>query len=352
LRGFNRGSIEWTMGHSLQGLGMDFLLEMAKVSGRPLNWNAIIYDPSNPENWKRLLEWNEKAYREAVIFPVNICVPIEFEFSMETIGLFDQLPAWNEATVGSVEERKTKLGDPARRSALKADMERPPMVMPGVRGREDGEAGQISMFKWESTFIDEVHLPKNQKLKGRTIAEVAKEQGKHPIDVMLDISVEENLKAEFAMADFINNDEEALTQIIKHPLTLLGASDGGAHTKFLTLGRYPTHFLAHWVRDKQIMTLEEAHWRLSTMVGWAIGIRDRGFLREGMPADIVVYDLEKLAVKPMETVHDLPDGDWRRVQKANGYRYTIVNGQVTFEDGVCSGVLPGKLLRSYDQVPG
>jgi N-acyl-D-aspartate/D-glutamate deacylase len=352
LRGFNRGSIEWTMGHSLQGLGMDFLLEMAKVSGRPLNWNAVIYDPSNPENWKRLLEWNEKAYREAVIFPVNICVPIEFEFTMETIGLFDQLPAWNEATVGSVEERKAKLGDPARRPALKADMERAPTVMPGVRGREDGEAGQISMFNWESTFIDEVHLPKNQKLRGRTIAEVAKERGKHPIDVMLDISVEEDLKAEFAMADFINNDEEALAQIIKHPLTLLGASDGGAHTKFLTLGRYPTHFLAHWVRDKQIMTLEEAHWRLSTMVGWAIGIRDRGFLREGMPADIVVYDLEKLAVKPMETVHDLPDGDWRRVQKANGYRYTIVNGQVTFEDGVCSGALPGKLLRSYDQVPG
>ena len=106
------------------------------------------------------------------------------------------------------------------------------------------------------------------------------------------------------------------------------------------------------VVDAGLMTLEEAHWRLSTMVGWAIGIRDRGFLREGMPADIVVYDLEKLAVKPMETVHDLPDGDWRRVQKANGYRYTIVNGEVTFEDGVCSGALPGKLLRSYDQVPG
>ena len=278
--------------------------------------------------------------------------PIEFEFTMATIGLFDQLPAWNEATVGSLEERKAKLGDPARRPALKADMERPPTVMPGVRGREDGEAGQISMFKWEATFIDEVHLPKNQKLKGRSIAAVAKEQGKHPIDVMLDISVEEDLKAEFAMADFINNDEEALAQIIEHPLTLLGASDGGAHTKFLTLGRYPTHFLAHWVRDKQVMTLEEAHWRLSTMVGWAIGIRDRGFIREGMPADIVVYDLEKLAVKPMETVHDLPDGDWRRVQRANGYRYTIVNGEVTFEDGVCSGALPGKVLRSYDQVPG
>ncbi len=75
-------------------------------------------------------------------------------------------------------------------------------------------------------------------------------------------------------------------------------------------------------------------------------------IREGTAADIVIYDLEKLKVKPMETVHDLPDGDWRRVQKADGYRYMIVNGQITFEDNVCTGALPGKLLRSYDQVPG
>jgi N-acyl-D-amino-acid deacylase len=106
------------------------------------------------------------------------------------------------------------------------------------------------------------------------------------------------------------------------------------------------------VRDKHLMSLEEAHWRLSTMVGWAIGIRDRGWLREGMPADMVVYDLEKLAVKPMETVRDLPDGDWRRVQKADGYRHVLVNGHVTFEDGVCTHALPGKLLRSYDQTAG
>ena len=215
----------------------------------------------------------------------------------------------------------------------------------------DGEAGQISMFRWNETFIDEVYLEKNKHLAGRTVAEVAKELGKHPVDTILDLSVEEDLKTEFNMQGMINNNDEAVAQILKHPLCLVGASDGGAHTKFLTLGRYPTHFLAHWVRDKQVMTLEEAHWRLSTMIGWAIGIRDRGWLREGMPADIVVYDLENLKVKPMETVHDLPDGDWRRVQKADGYRYIIVNGQVTFEDSVCTGALPGKLLRSYDQAP-
>jgi N-acyl-D-aspartate/D-glutamate deacylase len=346
MREFNRGSIEWTMGTALQGLGLDFLLELAKTSGRPVNWNAIIADANNPNGWRQQLEWSEKAYREAVVLPIDICVPIEREFTLETMGLFDVLPAWNEATVGTLEERKAKLADPARRPALRRDMERGRRRMPGTES--DGEQGQVSMIKWDTTFIDEVQLEKNTPLKGKTIAQVAKEQGKHPVDAMLDLAVEEELKTEFAMQDSINSDEEAVGQILKHPLTLIGASDGGAHTKFLTLGRYPTHFLAHWIRDKQVMTLEEAHWRLSTMLGWAIGIRDRGWLREGMPADLVIYDLEKLRVLPMETVYDLPNNDWRRVQKAEGYRYTIVNGQITFEDQKCTGALPGKVLRSYD----
>ena len=346
MREFNRGSIEWTMGNALQGLGLDFLLELAKTSGRPVNWNAIVYDANNPNGWRRQLDWTEKAYREAPVLPVDICLPIEREFTLETMGLFDQLPAWNEATVGTLEERKAKLADPARRAALRRDMDQGRRLVLGQTA--DGEQGQVGMFKWDATVVDDVELEKNTHLKGRTIAEIAKEQGKHPVDALLDLAVEEDLKTEFAMQDSINADEKSVGEILKHPLTLIGASDGGAHTKFLTLGKYPTHFLAHWVRDKQIMTIEEAHWRLSTMLGWAIGIRDRGWLREGMPADIVVYDMDKLGVRPLETIRDLPDGDWRRVQKADGYRYTIVNGRITFEDGACTGALPGKMLRSYD----
>ena len=345
LRDYNRGSIEWTMGRALQGLKLDFLLELAKTSGRPVNWNAIAYDPTNPTQWRRQLDWNEKAYREAVVLPVDICLPIEFELTFETMGLFDQLPAWNEATIGTLEERKAKLADPGRRPKLRADMERARIT---GRRQDDGEAGQISMFRWNETFIDKVCLEKNKMLQGKTVAELAQEQNKHPVDAMLDLAVEEDLKTEFSMPSFANSDEEALATIIKHPLCLIGASDGGAHTKFLTTGRYPTHFLAHWVRDKQVMSLEEAHWRLSTMLGWAIGIRDRGWLREGMPADIVIYDLQKLRVLPMETVYDLPDNDWRRVQKADGYHFTIVNGVITFEGQRCTGTLPGKMLRSYE----
>jgi N-acyl-D-aspartate/D-glutamate deacylase len=212
----------------------------------------------------------------------------------------------------------------------------------------DGEAGQVSMFRWDATFVSEVELEKNQGLVGRSISELAAQSGKHPVDMLLDLAVEEDLKTEFRMPGVVNCDEDAVAQIVKHPLTLVGASDGGAHTKFLTTGRYPTYFLSHWVRDKQVMSLEEAHWRLSTMIGWAIGIRDRGWLREGMPADIIIYDQAKLGIKPTERLNDLPDGDWRRVQKAEGYRYTLVNGEVTFEDNICTGALPGKVLRSCD----
>jgi N-acyl-D-aspartate/D-glutamate deacylase len=345
LRDYTRGSMEWTMGESLRGLGKDFLLEMAKTSGKPMNWNSIVYDPATPDSWRQDLEWTEKVYEEAVVLPLNSCVPIDFEFTMDTIGLFDQLPAWNEATVGTLEERKAKLADPARRDSLRKDADRKSR---GLFGQADGEAGQISEFKWDTTIIDEVALDKNKPLVGRTISELAQEQDKHSVDVLLDLAVEEDLKTEFSMTGVSNSDEEAVTEILKHPLTLLGTSDGGAHTKFLTTGRYNTHFLAHWIRDKQIMSLEEAHWRMSTMLGWAMGIRDRGWLREGMPADIVVYDLDRLQVSPMESVSDLPGGDWRRVQKANGYHYTIVNGEVTFEGQKCTGELSGKVLRSYD----
>ena len=84
-----------------------------------MNWNAIIFDPTHPDSWKRELQWAEKVYKQASVLPVNICLPVEFDFTLESIGLFDNLSAWNEATVGTLEEHKAKLADPARLSLLK-----------------------------------------------------------------------------------------------------------------------------------------------------------------------------------------------------------------------------------------
>ena len=114
------------------------------------------------------------------------------------------------------------------------------------------------------------------------------------------------------------------------------------------LGRTQALFLAWMVRDEGKVSLEEAHYRLSFLPAFAAGFRDRGFLREGAPADIVVYDLDALEVTPRwvgDIAHDFPANEWRRVQRAQGYRAILVNGEPTFEDGECTGRTPGRLLR-------
>jgi N-acyl-D-aspartate/D-glutamate deacylase len=125
-----------------------------------------------------------------------------------------------------------------------------------------------------------------------------------------------------------------------------GVSDGGAHTKFITVGRYPTEFLAELVRDNQMCTLEHAHYRLSALPARTVGLKNRGTLEEGKAADIVVYDMDRLAVGPMEVAFDFPGDEWRRVQRAEGYCYVLVNGDVTIEDDKETHNYSGRLLRN------
>jgi N-acyl-D-aspartate/D-glutamate deacylase len=161
---------------------------------------------------------------------------------------------------------------------------------------------------------------------------------------MLDLSVADDLRTVW-QGPVINNNVENYREIMSSPYTLPGVSDGGAHIKFITPGTYSTDMLTWMVRDSGVLSLEEAHYRLSYLTAWAAGIKDRGCLREGLAADIVVYDLANLKILPSEVVHDLPAGEWRRVQKAEGYRWVLVNGQLTFEDGKCTGATAGRLLR-------
>ena len=128
-----------------------------------------------------------------------------------------------------------------------------------------------------------------------------------------------------------------------------GISDGGAHTKYFVGGTYTTDLLTWLVRDTETLSLEQAHHVLSALPARVAGIKHRGTLTEGAPADVVVYDLEGLKQVPegiYETLNDVPGGDWRRVRRAEGYRWTLVNGEVTFEDGACTGATPGRLLRN------
>jgi N-acyl-D-aspartate/D-glutamate deacylase len=184
---------------------------------------------------------------------------------------------------------------------------------------------------------------------GKTVGEIAMAENKHPIEAMLDLSLAGDLNVEFLGPDKGSNAEFMTEMITESEYAIPGVSDGGAHTKFFTGGAYTTDFLTWLVRDEGRVSLEEAHYRLSNLPAQAAGFRDRGVLEAGAAADIVVYDLNELAVDPPwvgSVEHDLPAGEWRRVQRAVGYRAIVVNGEVTFESGRCTGATPGKLLRN------
>ena len=164
---------------------------------------------------------------------------------------------------------------------------------------------------------------------------------------MLDVAVAADLKAGFGTT-MVEMDPVAMKEVANSTMALPGVSDGGAHTKFITTGRYATEMLAHWVRECEIMSLEDAHWRLSAYPAMAVGLKDRGFLAEGKPADVIVYDPDTVDCLDQERLFDYPADEWRLVQKAKGYDRIIVNGVTTFIDGVCTDATPGPAAAARD----
>jgi N-acyl-D-aspartate/D-glutamate deacylase len=193
-------------------------------------------------------------------------------------------------------------------------------------------------------WVSDDASPELKKYEGLTVGEIARQTDVHPVDAMLDLAVASELRTGFATPVRATN-VDAMRAIVTSNYALPGVSDGGAHTKFITLGAYPTEFLTKWVRQHQLLSLEDAHWRLSGYPAMAAGFKDRGWIREGAPADLVVYDFDNLAMLPSERAWDFPAGAWRLIRKADGYRVVMVNGVVTFHDGEATGSTPGQLLR-------
>jgi nitrite reductase/ring-hydroxylating ferredoxin subunit len=187
---------------------------------------------------------------------------------------------------------------------------------------------------------------KSSNMTGQTIQQIADAQGKHVIDALLDIVVEDDLDTEFFAPTQGREAAQYTTEVLNSNLVVAGVSDGGAHVKFLTAGIYPTDLLIWLVREEKTMTLEDAHYKLSYLPAHVGGFKDRGAIRENAPADIVVYDLDRLDILPSEVAEDLPGGEWRRIQKAKGYDWILVNGEITFEDGKPTGRMPGRFLHN------
>ena len=331
---FGVGHIGLTLGFGLEPAQRESVRElttqMMRLSGRPFH----LLDVEVNDHY----DWVESRRAEGLPLVLQrLCTVVPIEFKLAEFNLYDYMPSWVEPLVGSAEERAAKLQNPDTRAAMKRDSQRWP------NRRTD----------WDRVNVLQVAFERNEKYEGMTIADLAQAMGKDPVDAFLDLALDEGLQTEFTIPP--DDTPEALKvreQDLKDPYAHISVSDGGAHTRFNTNSNWPVFWLSYWVRDREIMSLEEAHYKMSAMPAWVTDFKDRGTLRVGNWADIIVYNLAELGHLYDKLIFDtdFPGGERRLIQKPTGLQYTIVNGTVTFEGNSCTGALPGKLLRSYDMV--
>ena len=327
------------MGQTI-GLGLTFeqrqamralLGQMMRVSGRPLHLTDVEVG--------RDTGWVEACRAEGL--PVLVqrqCNMLSAQFKLSEFNMYDYLPNWVHPLVGTPQERAAKLRDPAIRAAMMRDVDELPM--------------ESARTDWGAVRVIETVHERNQRYEGMSMSELGDATGKEPLDAWLDLALDEDLETEFSTGFVPGENEEDLERALKDPFCHISVSDGGAHTRYLTSAFWPVHFLAHWVRDKELMSLEQAHHKMSALPAWLADFKGRGTLRVGNWADIMVYDMEQLGTLYDRPIYanDFPGGERRVIQKPRGMRYILVNGAVTFEGNDCTGALPGKLLRSYDMV--
>jgi len=255
---------------------------------------------------------------------------------MRNCQVFRGLPTWHPILLSSDEEKLRAYADPAVRDKLHAE---------AVERSVPVNAVGFSKTWWDYMWVNEPALEKNRALQFKSIGEIAKMQGKRVIDAFLDLVIEEKLETRFLQAEN-NIDDAAMTAILTYPNALVGLGDGGAHVQFHGGYGYTTRLLGEWVRERKVLTLEQAVRKLTFESASAFGIHDRGLLRPGLAADIVVFDPATVKAGKETVVHDFPAGGWRIKEEAEGVHYTIVNGQVLLEDGEHTGALPGRVLRN------
>ena len=316
-------------------------LKVAKASGRPVFYGNITQQAVAPNRWREQLDQAEDMLRQGYrAYQFVMPRPGDLRYTLKTAQHFDALPTWKGVMLAPLDERKKAFRDPETRAKL--HKEAVATTDPPPAPRQPGEFTR----RWDLQFVFKPALEKNQGLQGKSIAEIAEEQNKDVLDVFLDLALEEDLETEFERRE-VNSDDNAMSALLSSPYTVVGQSDGGAHVVFRTDYSYGTYLLAHWVRDKGIISLEEAIRKLSFIPASLFGMLDRGLVRPGMAADLIVFDPDTVGpLEPGES-EDLPGGATRRKQLAQGFEWTLVNGEVLLEKGEHTGVFPGRVARDF-----
>src|SRR5881409_2993952 len=329
---FNRGIIEILPKGAGAPTEADHahLADVARASGRPVFFLTFDAAPR-----ARV----EASTREgAQMYALLRAIPFNPRFTLKKTTFFSNLDVWDVVVAKPLEERLAAFHDPAKRAELREWADKRQRRRPGVPGR---------FVKWQSIVVKTAALAKNRALEGRSLTDLAAEQGKHVADVMLDTALEEKLDTEFQLQTRSPAEDVELAEFVKTGHAVPSQSDAGAHlnTNFCTAGE-SSYVLGEWVRERQLLTLEDAIRRFTFQPASIMGLRDRGLVREGMVADLMVFDLARIGVKEDEITRDGPNGSPRRVQRADGVHHVIVGGEMVMDHGEHTGALPGRVLRA------
>jgi N-acyl-D-aspartate/D-glutamate deacylase len=307
------------------------LRDLAVETGRPVTW-GLFSRREAPGIWREYLTLlDETAAAGGRMFAQVHSRALSVVLSFRTNLPFDRLPVWRELRALPLDEQKRRLRDPDLRQRL----------VQAARERDErraiGAEARPGSYDW-IFVMDTVEGPH------RSLAEIAQERGVDPVEALIDLALEKDLER-FFLQPIANENQEHALELIKHPRTVVTFSDSGAHVSQIMDASLQTHLLSHWVRAKQALTLEQAVRMLSFDNATAWGFSDRGLIREGFAADLVVFDPDAVGPEMPDVVSDLPAGARRLVQRARGISATVVNGKVLLRDGKHTGALPGRLLR-------
>ena len=315
-----------------------YLEELAVEARRPVVIAALFHSNTNPTAAFTWLEQvNAARARGHQLVAQTSCCPLSMDFTFKSPYLFESMESWKPAMAAHDDEALKKVyRDPEWRAAVRREIE-------AARGR------LVFNGEWDKLFIVEAVRPENRKLEGATLAQLATAAGQEPLDFILDFALSENLDTQF-VAQLLHNDEKAVGKILADPDTHISLSDAGAHLTFFCDAGFGLHLLGHWSRDLGVLDLPQAVHRLTGQPAKLFGLKNRGLLREGHAADLMLFDPKTVARGPKRRAHDLPSGAARLTASAIGLHGVWVNGtKVADARGFCADpkARPGEVLRSF-----
>jgi N-acyl-D-amino-acid deacylase len=309
------------------------LKALAVSTGVPTTF-GVTYSRKTPHTWRPMFEMvDDTNAAGGKMLVQGHSRSISTLLSFETRTPFDKAEIWRDIRKLPLDQQEAALRDSELRAKLiEAAHER-------IRSREETVGAEPRRPEFDWIFVLDKPLPPY-----RSVGEIAREQNKDPIETMIELALEKHLRL-FFQQPLVNEDQNVVLAMMRHPRSVVTFSDSGAHVSQIMDSSIQTHLLSYWVREKQALTLEQAIRKITFDLASFWGLKGRGLLREGNLADVVIFDADKVAPQMPSLAHDLPAGARRLKQKADGIFATIVNGEVVLRNNEHTGALPGRLLR-------